>query len=252
MLDAAAPGLTPPPADLGTPPESLATTEAITADHVVWDAALDGTLLEEAPTRLTSDSAPMVTTAGTTAIGAISDRDEPEALQAGLHQLNRYLARCWTRAGISPQQFEDCSQAVFATMLKQFGRDGFDQTLDEIGREGIPRVLNRETPRGPDFFRAVDMIKKRALRQRSHQALDDHQYDLAHPSSAHDDWSESLHEAINRSLNQREAELIQATLQGFSPSEIASQWGIAPKTVSNEKTRAFGKLRLALAQDLAD
>ncbi len=46
--------------------------------------------------------------------------------------------------------------------------------------------------------------------------------------------------------------MIQATLQGESPAEIANQWGIAPKTVSNEKTRAFQKLRDALTPALAD
>jgi DNA-binding CsgD family transcriptional regulator len=34
---------------------------------------------------------------------------------------------------------------------------------------------------------------------------------------------------------------------GKTPAEIADQWGVAPKTVSNEKTRVLQKLRLALA-----
>jgi DNA-binding CsgD family transcriptional regulator len=46
--------------------------------------------------------------------------------------------------------------------------------------------------------------------------------------------------------------VIQETLQGRSPAEIAAQWGIAPKTVSNEKTRAFQKLRDFLIADLVD
>ena len=37
-----------------------------------------------------------------------------------------------------------------------------------------------------------------------------------------------------------------------TPAEIALQWGVAPKTVSNEKTRAIQKLREALVADLAD
>ena len=54
-------------------------------------------------------------------------------------------------------------------------------------------------------------------------------------------------EAIEKKLNPREAALIQDTLMGKTPAEIASQWGVAPKTVSNEKTRVLQKLRLALA-----
>jgi RNA polymerase sigma factor (sigma-70 family) len=61
-----------------------------------------------------------------------------------------------------------------------------------------------------------------------------------------------LQEAIDQSLNPREAALIYATLKGETPAEIAQQWGVAPKTVSNEKTRAIQKLREALVAELAD
>ena len=52
--------------------------------------------------------------------------------------------------------------------------------------------------------------------------------------------------------NPREAALIQATLQGETPAEIAQKWGVAPKTVSNEKSRVIQKLRDALVADHAD
>ncbi|MEO6809653.1 MAG: LuxR C-terminal-related transcriptional regulator, partial [Isosphaeraceae bacterium] len=55
-----------------------------------------------------------------------------------------------------------------------------------------------------------------------------------------------------RSLNPREADLVRETLLGKTPAEIAAQWGIAPKTVSNEKTRAIQKLREVLVADLVD
>ena len=41
----------------------------------------------------------------------------------------------------------------------------------------------------------------------------------------------------------REASLVYDTLMGKTPAEIALQWGVAPKTVSNEKTRVIQKLR---------
>jgi DNA-binding CsgD family transcriptional regulator len=33
---------------------------------------------------------------------------------------------------------------------------------------------------------------------------------------------------------------------GKTPAEIALQWGVAPKTISNEKSRVLQKLREAL------
>ena len=56
----------------------------------------------------------------------------------------------------------------------------------------------------------------------------------------------ALQDAIDRSLSPREAALIQDTLMGKTPAEIAQQWGVAPKTVSNEKSRVLQKLREAL------
>ncbi len=243
LLDAAAPGLLPLPADVAAPPEAITSTHS----HAAWDVALDHAAFVD----LIGPAQTDVSSSDTATFPAQTDS---QAVESGLGQLHRYLARSWSRAGIPPQQFEDCSQAVYATLLQQFGRDGFDQTLSEIGREGIPTVLNRDTQRGPDFFRAIDMVKKRALRQKTHLALDD-QLDLPEPAGtdgASADWRGALNDAIARSLNAREADLIQATLQGFSPAEIASRWGVAPKTVSNEKTRALNKLRKALSADLAD
>ena len=52
-----------------------------------------------------------------------------------------------------------------------------------------------------------------------------------------------------RVLGPREAALIDATLAGETPAEIAAQWGVAAKTVSNEKTRVLHKLRAGLLED---
>lgn len=174
-----------------------------------------------------------------------------EAVDSGLHQMNRYLSRAWYRAAIPPQLHDDCSQAVFTKLLQDLGRPRFEEMLGDVGHWGVKEVLSKETNEGVDFFRAVDMVKKRAQRERNYQSLDvaqsvaapaDHDADAARRSA--------LHEAIDQSLNPREAALIQDTLMGKTPAEIAQQWGVAPKTVSNEKTRVLQKLRdLLVAQD---
>jgi RNA polymerase sigma factor (sigma-70 family) len=176
---------------------------------------------------------------------------DAEALTSGLSQLNRYLTRSWYRAGIPSQLHDDNSQAVYETLLAHLGRDRFDGLVEDIGRVGIRDVLSRETADGPDFFRAIDMIKKRAQRERSFQPLDT--IDVATSTRQEErraEWRDALHEAINQSLSPREAALIHATLMGESPAEIASRWGIAPKTVSNEKTRVIQKLREVLTAEM--
>src|SRR6185437_12453626 len=139
---------------------------------------------------------------------------------AGLWQLERYLSRAWYRAGIAPQQHDDSSQAVYVTLLQQWGSQRFEQMLGDIGQHGIRDVLSRETADGPDFFRAIDTVKKRAQRERSFQTLDSIDATLMNKSDGSaDDWKSSLQEAILSSLSPREAALIQATLQGETPAE---------------------------------
>ncbi len=161
---------------------------------------------------------------------------DPATLSAGLAQLNKYLSRAWYRAGIPVQMHEDCSQAVYTTMLQQHGRGQFDAMISDVGRSGIKDVFSRETNEGLDFFRAVDMIKKRALRERAFQSLDAVDVPASSSNSETKAWSDALREAIDHSLSPREASLINETLMGKTPAEIALHWGVAPKTVSNEKT----------------
>ena len=71
---------------------------------------------------------------------------------------------------------------------------------------------------GPDFFRAVDTVKKRAQRERTFQPLD--QIEMVTPAQSDDAraaWRSSLQEAIDQTLSPREAALIYATLKGETP-----------------------------------
>lgn len=170
---------------------------------------------------------------------------------SGLNQLDKYLTSTWYRAGIAPQAHDDCTQAVYMSLLQNLGRTKFDHLVGEIGQSGIPQVLSRETTEGPDFFRAIDAVKKRAQRERSFQPID--HYDLAAGDDGVDaaaSWRGALREAMSKSLNARETDLIDATLKGETPAEIAIRWGVAPKTVSNEKSRAIQKLRDTLTAEL--
>ncbi len=176
--------------------------------------------------------------------------NDPKALSSGLAQLNKYLNRAWYRAGIPVQTHEDSSQAVFTTLLERHGRDRFDALVSGVGHSGIKHVFGGESHEGVDFFRAVDVVKKRAQRERVFQPLD--RADVPE-SSGHDESRarcEALREAIDHSLSRREARLITETLMGKTPAEIALHRGVTPKTVSNEKARVIHKLRdLLVAQE---
>ena len=139
----------------GLPPASAKAPEGPPVHGPTWDAALVQTQLADI---LGTDP-------------TVSDSDA-ETLTAGLSQLNRYLSRSWYRAGVPPQLHDDSSQAVYVALLRNLGRDRFDNLVTDIGRAGIRDVLSRETPDGPDFFRAIDMVKKRAQRERNFVPID--------------------------------------------------------------------------------
>lgn len=186
-------------------------------------------------------------------IGPETTPRDPASIASGLSQLDRYLSRAWYRAGIAPQSHDDSTQAVYTTLLQTLGRNRFDGLVADIGVSGIRDVLSRETPEGPDFFRAIDSVKKRAQREKVFQTIDTVDVvDAARGGMAASDWRGTLQDAIAQSLNPREAALIQATLQGETPAEIAQKWGVAPKTVSNEKSRVIQKLRDVLVADHSD
>lgn len=208
-----------------------------------WDAALGHTRLADF---LASPEAPEAATSSS-AITTATQPADPALIHSGLTQLNKYLNRAWYRAGIPAQLHDDSSQAVYATLLQNMGRPRFDALVGEVGQWGIREVFSRETSDGIAFFRAVDMVKKRAQREKTHQSLDS--VDI--PSQRGDQRASAalrsaLQDAISHNLNPREAALIHDTLMGKTPAEIALQWGVAPKTVSNEKSRVLQKLREAL------
>jgi DNA-binding CsgD family transcriptional regulator len=224
--------------------------DAPSVSSATWDAALVQTQLAEIL------SPPGTSAASSTTAAPFSSRtpratttgSDAKALVSGLSQLNKYLNRAWYRAGIPAQHHDDNSQGVYTALLQNLGRQRFDTLVADVGHSGVKEVFSRETSEGLAFFRAVDMVKKRAQRERAHQSLES----VDVPSASRNRgtgaaWRDALQEAIEHNLSPREAALIQDTLMGKTPAEIADQWGVAPKTVSNEKSRVLQKLRDALA-----
>jgi RNA polymerase sigma factor (sigma-70 family) len=211
-----------------------------------WDAALGHARLADLlsqPEAGVSGAVP--TAAGTPA--TLTKAPDSRAITSGLTQLNKYLSRTWQRAGLPVGLHEDSSQAVYANLLQVLGRAQFDDLVGEVGHWGIREVFSRETSEGVTFFRVVDMVKKRMQREKVHQSLDAvdvpaRQTDQANTATLRT----ALQDAIDQSLSPREAALIQDTLMGMTPAEIAQRWGVTPKTVSNEKSRVLAKLREAL------
>ena len=228
-------------ADPGTGAAPLA-NDLAPVSSATWDAALVQTRLAD-----------LLSGTGSAASGSASTTaSDPADLALGLSQLNKYLNRAWYRAGVPVQMHEDCTQAVYTTLLQQLGRDRFDALVSDVGHSGIKDVFSRETNEGLSFFRAVDMVKKRAQRERVYQPIDVMDVPACSGTSETLAWGDALREAIDHNLSPREASLIKDTLMGKTPAEIALHWGVAPKTISNEKARVLQKLRGVLQGQVSD
>jgi DNA-binding CsgD family transcriptional regulator len=214
--------------------------------NATWDEALVQTELADLLGG-TGSTGPVIATVSPSHSPAVATELNVAAISSGLSQLNRYLNRAWYRAGIPAQLHDDSSQSVYTSLLQTMGRQRFESLLADVGQSGVKGVFSRESTEGPVFFRAVDMVKKRAQRERVHQSLET--VDVAGSDSRRERaaWHDALHEAIDQNLSPREAALIQDTLMGKTPAEIALSWGVAPKTISNEKSRVLQKLREVLA-----
>ncbi len=128
--------------------------DAPAVSSATWDAALVQTQLSEI----------LGSPAGSASAVAASDA---RAIASGLTQLNKYLSRAWYRAGIPAQLHDDNTQAVYATLLQNLGRSRFESLIADVGHWSVKDVFSRETPEGMDFFRAVDMVKKRSAARTS-------------------------------------------------------------------------------------
>jgi DNA-binding NarL/FixJ family response regulator len=140
-------------------------------------------------------------------------------------------------------------------LLERWGRDHFDDLASTVGRNGLSTLVSRETPAGLDFLRALDQIKKQAQRQisRSTFLMSDSPTSTADRLSPAPDevaMGHDLEALIQKSLDPREADLINSTIQGDTPADIAARWGVTPKTVSNVKSEAISKLKVTLADRL--
>jgi len=186
---------------------------------------------------------------------ALADAYSQSLAQTGYNRMERYLNRAWQKAGIDPPQDEDCTQSVYMVLLERWGRDHFDDLASNVGRNGLSTLVSRETPAGLDFLRALDQIKKQTQRQNSRSTflMSDSAgpaADRLSPSPDQVAMGRDLEALITQSLDPREADLIQSTIQGDTPADIAARWGVTPKTVSNVKSEAISKLKVTLADRL--
>lgn len=145
--------------------------------------------------------------------------------------ISRYCTACWRNAHLPIDRWGDCTQEVFCRLLETVQPDGWN------------RLLANDSEERREFVRAIDAVRKRTQRERGRTvALPDN----VGENQAHAIRAEER-DAVNRAgetmLSQRQNQILQMSMDGWSVQEMALALSTSAERVSDEKYKAIRKLR---------
>ncbi len=162
-----------------------------------------------------------------------------------VRDIQRYCTVCWRNARLDPNLWEDCTQEVCCRLLEKARQGELDLT----------RVLGEDAPERRELVRAIDMVRKRVQRSKRVQPLDP-----AIPSPTDGDrvarvrleLGEILETAREAVLSDRQNQIIELWLRGWSAPEIGVELRMPVTRVSDEKYKALRKLERHLRDQRDD
>lgn len=189
------------------------------------------------PTLRRSYLAAVVLGTALAAMGNNAEAGTDIAISSGaINGISRYCTACWRNARLPIDQWGDCTQEVLCRLLERVPASGWDEVLTGDGEE------RRE------FIRAIDTVKKRLQRERARAAALPEM--IADQRDARDraerDEREVVRQAASQVLTARQQRILQMLCEGHGVADVATELGVAPERVSDEKYKAIQKLRAHL------
>lgn len=156
-----------------------------------------------------------------------------------VEQISKYCTTSWRNAGIEAASWDDCTQEAFAELLSRVERPGLRTAIERPESEAR-RELNR----------TVWCVVQRWRRARSLGSIDG--FDVRDARS--EDPLETVERADVREriedaagdLSPRQNQIVGQWLEGYSVAEIADGLETTAARVSDEKYKAFRRLRRSL------
>jgi RNA polymerase sigma factor (sigma-70 family) len=167
---------------------------------------------------------------------ALSAQEVDRAHQT-IGDMGRYCTTCWRNARLPADAWGDCTQEVFTRLLERVPTSAWGLALRGEGEE------RRE------FLRAIDTVKKRTQRARKHGSAVESVADAREPGQRQlDEDRQALRQAAEGLLSPRQQRILQLSMEGWSPNEVAEELRIPVERVSDEKYKAVRKLRAHLTE----
>jgi DNA-binding CsgD family transcriptional regulator len=191
----------------------------------------------------TSAAEPASTQAATGMAAAATAAVSQVSESVVLKKIRAYCSRSWQNAGISHQEWSDCTQQVFARLLERVDRDRL-----------LIAIEDSESPERRELNRAIWATSQRSRREKKYSSLE---FAESH-SKNNDAWPakiESLNQvrsAVNGEdarLSPTQREIVTRWSDGESISAIAECLKLSPARISDEKYKAIQKLRQHFGTD---
>jgi DNA-directed RNA polymerase specialized sigma24 family protein len=151
-----------------------------------------------------------------------------------IDQMQRYCNSSWQRAGISHQDWEDCTQETVLELLARIGPSQLPQAILEPSseyRQQLKRCIWCTVKRW-------QRIARRDVRRRDVEAAES-SYGIENPAAI---WNELLAVGGPR-MSRRESRILRLSGQGWSVTDIAGELDMTATQVSRAKYKAICKLR---------
>ncbi len=166
-------------------------------------------------------------------MGADAPAGAAEISPTAINNVTRYCTACWRNARLPQDDWNDCTQEVLCRLLKT------------VPPRAWSDLLKHETEERREFVRAIDAVKKRFQRNRTRSPLaPDLVADFRDQQEAErTNDREAIRIAADRVLSPRQQRILNLLCDGYDVAEIASELGVAPERVSDDKYKAIQRLR---------
>ncbi|MDA0809811.1 MAG: sigma-70 family RNA polymerase sigma factor [Planctomycetota bacterium] len=160
-----------------------------------------------------------------------------------LKNIRAYCSKSWQNAGISHQEWSDCTQQVFARLLERVDRDRM-----------LVAIEDAESPERRELNRAIWATSQRSRREKRYSSLEF----AESQSENHDPWPAKMEslaqiknvlDGENCRLSPTQREIVARWSDGESISAIAESLKLSPARISDEKYKAIQKLRQHFGTD---